>query len=785
MAKKNFNANRMEYKGISFQWKNLRTFHTMFMEAMADSWQYDLEKEKLRQGEGLSDKREIEINMSFEPLKAEITELYKIIWGLRVQIQNSYNTDQKVRDSFDEICKTDFVTWNNYFVWSRDPRLISLGLRPDIPFILTENQQKAILKIHSCWEGRRNVLVEKSRAEGITELLCSYDVWHWLNTRGYQGLWGSRVRDLVDKLGSPGAIFERIRRMIYSLPVKMVPEPYKNRKNDFDKLFNIENPDMDTFLRGESGINIGRGDRCATAKVDEKAHIEDPVSCDDSLAYTTDCQIDISTPNGQDHFYEKRNSGKVEVITLWWYQNPSKNKNWRTGKRPQKGECAWYEYQELTRDSVLIAKEIDINYLASVKGSMIPAEWVQSAIDLDLEADGPVIAGLDLAAGGKDSSIYITRQGPVASLPQTIPFESPIRTSWMAADIASRQGVDTLIYDRGGLGEDVYTILKEGDRRVKFDLIGLYGNQRASDRLYEKEGLRGHEKFRNGRAEWWWEMRRRFEKTFLYVNNQAVFPSGELISVPSGDQEFLNQISSPLMVMTPNGKIGVESKKEMASRNVKSPDKADAFIYSFFNRGNANTVVPNFNYANSSNYHNFKIDFERVQDIYVSIFHTEDMTVHVLVCAWDFNLRRLRLYSELEYSYFEPEAIFDEIREVIDYSSVKAWIGNEGIFKGLEKNRHVLLYDYKKAGMKIQGNWSHDPKQSINLADTMFRENRLQVHDTCSKTMNQVRNWMNIKGQPQNHLYFALCLCQILTTLKRKKVIYDPTPKKPLIYNMV
>lgn len=755
----------------------------MFMECMARSWEPDLEKEILRQDGQLTEKKELDIDLSFQPLRREIHELYKIMWGLRVSVSNAYNNEPVKEASFKEICRNDFVTWINYFVWTRDPRLVNMGLRPDIPFVLTQAQETALNIINKCFSTRRSILVEKSRAEGITELLCAYDVWHWTYTQGFQGLWGSRVERLVDSKGAPGSIFPRLRRIIYGLPEKMRPRAYRKEKNEYDKLFNLENPDMDSFIRGESGDNIGRGDRSTLAKVDEKAHVANPVSCDEALAYNTECQIDISTPNGQDHFYEKRNSGQVEVITLWWWRNPSKNPFWRENKRPAKGKCAWYEFQLLTRDPVLIAKEIDINYLASVLGSMIPADWVQCAVDLDLKASGPRIAGLDLAAAGKDKSVYITRKGPVVSLPQIIPVDSPSKAAWMASDLGKADRIATLIYDKSGLGEDIYPVLKEGDKKVKFDLIGLYGQQRASDRLYDAEGLKGHEKFRNGRGEWWWEMRKRFERVYLHVNGKAQYDDDQMISLPSGDQDFINQISSPLHVQAPNGKIGVESKREMASRNVKSPDKADALIYSFFNPKSVSAVVPHFSYANSTNFHNFEIDFTRVQDLYISVFHTEEMNIYVLICSWDFTMRKLRLYYEKQYDYFDPEQISEDLFNARQGHEVKMWIGNTEVFDGMTDGRRTVWTDYQQAGMNLQVNWSHDVKKSIHIADTMFRDNTLEVHDTCEKTMQQVRNWVNVRGQPQSHLYYALCLCQILTMLQTKKVISYEPKKRPSIYN--
>lgn len=774
VSKRGYSKKYTTYFGIEFKRGNLRLFHNLFMEKQAESWDFDLQREILRQQNELTTSEERRIDKEFQPLKKDVMTLYNVMRGLRKMVMDEYDMDRGYRAAIDSRCAGDFSYWINYFGWTEDPRLSIFGLPSKLPFILTDAQEKALHVIDKCLASRSNVLIEKSRAEGITELLCMYDVWKWKYNQGYVGGWGSRVERLVDKKGDPGTIFSRLRRIIFALPLLMRPTGYADQKKcKFTSLLTIINPDNDAVLLGEGGDNIGRGNRYTTAKVDEKAFVEHPQTIDDSLSQTTNCQIDISTPNGQDEFYQKRISGKVQVITLWWYKNPSKNPKWRTGKRPPDGECSWYELQKLVRDSVVVAKEIDIDYAASIRGSMIPSQWVRAAIDFEITSEGPRVGGLDLAAGGKDNSVYISRSGPTCGMPQILPFTSPSKSAWASVDIGKEEGIELLVYDKNSLGEDIHTILKEGDRKAEVELLGVYGQGRASDRLYDADGIKGFEKYRNARAECWDLLRKRFEKTFLHRNGDAYYPEEEMISIPGGSSQLANQLSSPRRMYLPNGKIGVESKREMASRNVPSPDEADALSYAFYPTNLDNSVLPSFKASNSENYKYFELKKTDVIDIYVSLYHTTENKVYVNVCGLNLNTDKLLVLTERVYHIFNPSEILRNV--MIDKRSypIRKWYGNPEIMENLDKGVDALSYKYRKAKIPLKTNLMYDHMSSIETLDRMFRDQCLIVHESCDKTMNHVRNWKMEKGKPQTFFYFALCLSQIICGLKKRKIIFE------------
>ena len=83
-----------------------------------------------------------------------------------------------------------------------------------IPFVFFTRQEDYILFIHDLRHDHENGLVEKARDMGATWLSCGYDVWSFLFIDNDSLGWGSRKQDLVDTIGDPDSIFEKMRLML-------------------------------------------------------------------------------------------------------------------------------------------------------------------------------------------------------------------------------------------------------------------------------------------------------------------------------------------------------------------------------------------------------------------------------------------------------------------------------------------------------------------------------------------------------------------------------------------
>lgn len=426
-------------------------------------------------------------------------------------------------------------------------------------------------------------LGEKSRDSGVTVICGALAVHHWRFRRGFSAGFGSRKEIYVDNQGDPDSIFEKLRIIIGSLPAWMLPRGFKSSHSTFCKIINPENGNT---ITGEAGDNIGRGGRKSIYFVDEAAFIEHPESMDRSLAGNTDVRIDISTPNGIGNpFYAKRFSGTVPVFTFRWQDDPRKTPEWVAKKKKEIGPIAW-------------AQEFEIDYSASLEGVCIPAIWVQAAVNLVdklplrdrfqlLRAKGPQKAGYDIAEEGIDANVLITGRGPVVNDIVAWGQCTTTQSAYRCVEECRRLVINQVNYDVIGVGlgpKGIWLAMSERDRSlwengpiIEFEAIDV-GKAPTKNRW--PDGKTSDEKFDKLKAEAWWTLRTRFERTYEYVEQGVKHPVDELISIPFNPQ-LIAELSSVKVEYTDRGKIKIESKNQLKARGVKSPDHAEALVLLF------------------------------------------------------------------------------------------------------------------------------------------------------------------------------------------------------------
>ncbi|SUU98752.1 Uncharacterised protein [Avibacterium paragallinarum] len=87
--------------------------------------------------------------------------------------------------------------------------------------------------------------------------------------------------------------------------------------------------------------------------------------------------------------------------------------------------------------------------------------------------------------------------------------------------------------------------------------------------------------FANLKAQSWWAVRDRFYKTYRAIKFGDHYPSEELISLSSEISELdylVAELSRPRVDYDNNGRVKVESKKEMKKRGIPSPNLADSLV---------------------------------------------------------------------------------------------------------------------------------------------------------------------------------------------------------------
>ena len=90
--------------------------------------------------------------------------------------------------------------------------------------------------------------------------------------------------------------------------------------------------------------------------------------------------------------------------------------------------------------------------------------------------------------------------------------------------------------------------------------------------------------YANLKAQTWWEVARRFRNTFNAVEKGEVYADTDLIAISSEMEHLdslIDELATPRKDVDNAGRSKVESKKDLAKRDVASPNKADAFVMAF------------------------------------------------------------------------------------------------------------------------------------------------------------------------------------------------------------
>lgn len=510
----------------------------------------------------------------------------------RTSLFYAYSQNPQQMPASDLFYANNPVDWINDFCVTYNPRNAS-PIPKKIPFILFFKQEQFIYYLKECLEDKESGLVEKARDIGATWLCCAFSVWLWKFHPGSSIGWGSRKEQLVDKIGDPDSIFQKIRMIIQSLPEFVLPAGFDPTKHM--SYMKIVNPENGSVITGESGDNIGRGGRSTIYFKDESAHYEHPELIEAALGDNTDVQIDISSVNGSNNvFYRRRQAGevwdaerqstpgKVRVFIFDWRDHPGKDQKWYDKRRKKAADEGLLH---------LFAQEVDRDYIASLDRVVIPMKYIKSAIDAHIKlkwpAGGERIAMQDVADEGGDRNAYAGRIGPVLNRCEEWGEGDTGETARKMVALAVQDQIEEMYYDCIGVGSGVKAetnrMKQAGQLPPRMRIMPW--NASASP-LEATENLilgdphtpKNEDYFQNLKAQAWWRLRIRFEKTFKAVTQGAKYNPNEMISLPS-TLENLHKICAELgqatqKVSVTTGKMVVDKKPDGGV----SPNLADGIV---------------------------------------------------------------------------------------------------------------------------------------------------------------------------------------------------------------
>jgi len=220
---------------------------------------------------------------------------------------------------------------------------------------------------------------------------------------------------------------------------------------------------------------------------------------------------------------------------------------------------------------------------------VIPTQWIEDAMARWKSMDKKPImtcVGVDIARGGKDSTVISRRHGwwfdELLSYPGSQTPNGPSAAGLVTSSCRDQcnQYVDVI-----GVGSAVYDFLMEARQPV----VGINVSETAPG--LDKSGRL---RFMNQRSYYWWMIREALDPT----NNTG-------ITLPQ-DRELLADLTAPRWSLRGNGSVQVESREEIVKRIGRSPDKASALMLTMVDYAN----ISELNALSKSNSRARNLDYD-------------------------------------------------------------------------------------------------------------------------------------------------------------------------------
>jgi hypothetical protein len=283
--------------------------------------------------------------------------------------------------------------------------------------------------------------------------------------------------------------------------------------------------------------------------------------------------------------------------------------DWRDDPRK---DDEWYQKQVEDFDPVVVAQEIDRDYSASVTGIVIPSKWLRACIDackaLGIEPTGSKHAALDVADEGIDKNAMAGATGvEINFLREWSGKGSDIyETAQLAVNVCDEIGYPGFRYDADGLGAGIRGDVRSiNEKRTSLGARAMPAEGwRGSAAVHDPEGIvegttpldkgsKGRlnkDYFANLKAQGWWTLRRRAQKTYNWVVKGVPCHPDEILSISSAMPDYMKlvaELSQPTYAQNAIGKIVINKKPD----GMPSPNRADAAMILFAPGGEPMVIV--------------------------------------------------------------------------------------------------------------------------------------------------------------------------------------------------
>jgi phage terminase large subunit len=224
---------------------------------------------------------------------------------------------------------------------------------------------------------------------------------------------------------------------------------------------------------------------------------------------------------------------------------------------------------------------------------VIKRSWLMAALDahkaLEIEIRGSKRKGFDIADAGEDACATVDAVGPLATSSDTWRGkEDELLKSCTRVHSDARTHGSLVIYDAIGVGASAGAKFNELNAtdgpNVEHMKFFAGGAVFRPDAKYGDTEMKNKDFFSNIKAQAWWLVADRLRNTYNAVRNGQKFADEDMIFIDSAMpnlDKLMDELSTPLRDYDAAGRVKVESKKDLAKREVASPNLADAFIMAF------------------------------------------------------------------------------------------------------------------------------------------------------------------------------------------------------------
>ena len=227
--------------------------------------------------------------------------------------------------------------------------------------------------------------------------------------------------------------------------------------------------------------------------------------------------------------------------------------------------------------------------------AIIKRSWLRAAIDahkkLGVQITGSRRLGFDVADDGNDACAQILAHGPMACWLDTWKAkEDQLLKSCTRVWTAAREKNASITYDSIGVGassgakfNELNSGLMHAYERIQHTKFNAGASVFRPEAQYS-DRIKNKDMFANLKAQAWWLVADRLKNTYNAVTQGMAFDSSDMIFIDGGIdklEQLIDELCTPLRDYDNAGKVKVESKKDLAKRDIPSPNLADAFVMAF------------------------------------------------------------------------------------------------------------------------------------------------------------------------------------------------------------